>query len=901
MMKRLIDKLAVAVFLVLALTMQKAAAQGNGGNQPTFVEDLAWTVTFDGASYDAGADETTYTYSVCSVSAADWAAAGNSPSDLKDLSHWGLTFSQDCPDVELSGSHQVSVGQDGSIPNRPHIIKWDHAQAKFDPVCKTYTLVVGGFSEPVDGEYLVKAGRTYVMRSIQVPGCPSDPPPPTPSLSINDASGRECDGPLTFQVCLSEATDQDVTVAYATSDSSAIAGSDYTAASGTLTIPAGQTCVSFQVGLTDDNAAEGNETFAVTLSNPNGATVGDGEGVGTIENCEPTISISDASGRECDGPLTFEVCLSEVTDEDVTVAYATSDSSATAGSDYTAASGTVTIPAGQTCVSFQVGLTDDNAAEGNETFAVTLSNPSGATVGDGEGVGTIENCEPTISISDASGRECDGPLTFEVCLSEVTDEDVTVAYATSDSSATAGSDYTAASGSVTIPAGQTCVSFQVGLSEDTDVEGNETFTITLSNPVGAPIGDGEGTGTIEDCAPPSISIFGDTVGECDGSVAINVCLDAIHDEDVTVDYLTSGVTATEGVDYVAASGTLTIPAGQLCAQVTIQVNVETDNETDETFVVTLSNPGGAIIAVNEATITIEDCTVPPEEDPTVVIADPDLAKECEDEEVLFTVTLSKVSTEVITVNYATQDVSATAGLDYQAASGTLTFQPGETSKIVTISLISDEVSETPELFRVVLTNPIGALLGDAIGEATVQDCDDDPTAVELVSFEVEDQDNGSLVFKWETASEFESAGFHLLRSANESDQAYAFDKITDRMILAKGSTGEGATYEHIDKPGYGRYLYELEETELDGNKVRLATLLVELMPTIAGVKVTEEGIVLTYPTVPGWEYTVEYVDSLDNERVWAPLEAEGQGEGRVVDREGLGMTSRMYRLTAVRE
>ena len=794
MMKRLIDKLAVAVFLVVALTMQKAAAQGNGGNQPTLVEDLAWTVTFDGASYDAGADETTYTYSVCSVSADDWAEAGNSPSDLKDLSHWGLTFSQDCPDVELSGSHQVSVGQDGSIPNRPHIIKWDHAQAKFDPVCKTYTLVVGGFSEPVNGEYLVKAGRTYVMRSIQVPGCPSDPPPPTPSLSINDASGRECDGPLTFQVCLSEATDQDVTVAYATSDSSAIAGSDYTAASGT-----------------------------------------------------------------------------------------------------------VTIPAGQTCVSFQVGLTDDNAAEGNETFAVTLSNPSGATVGDGEGVGTIENCEPTISISDASGRECDGPLTFEVCLSEVTDEDVTVAYATSDSSATAGSDYTAASGTVTIPAGQTCVSFQVGLSEDTDVEGNETFTITLSNPVGAPIGDGEGTGTIEDCAPPRVSIFGDTVGECDGSVAINVCLDAIHDEDVTVDYLTSGVTATEGVDYVAASGTLTIPAGQLCAQVTIQVNVETDNETDETFVVTLSNPGGAIIAVNEATITIEDCTVPPEEDPTIVIADPDLAKECEDEEVLFTVTLSKVSTEVITVNYATQDVSATAGLDYQAASGTLTFQPGETSKIVTISLISDEVSETPELLRVVLTNPIGALLGDAIGEATVQDCDDDPTAVELVSFEVVDQDNGSLVFKWETASEFESAGFHLLRSANDSDQPYEFDQVTDRMILAKGSTGEGATYEHIDKPGYGRYLYELEETELDGNKVRLATLLVKLMPTIAGVKVTEEGIVLTYPTVPGWEYTVEYVDSLDNERVWAPLEAEGQGEGRVVDREGLGMTSRMYRLTAVRE
>src|SRR5262249_54582089 len=122
----------------------------------------------------------------------------------------------------------------------------------------------------------------------------------------------------------------------------------------------------------------------------------------------PSLSIRDTAVNEGNAGTvnaTFTVVLSHAWNADVTVHYATADITATAGSDYTAASGDVTIPAGQTSATVTVPVRGDRLGEANETFAVNLNGATNATIGDGQGVGTILDDEPRISISDVTKSE----------------------------------------------------------------------------------------------------------------------------------------------------------------------------------------------------------------------------------------------------------------------------------------------------------------------------------------------------------------------------------------------------------------------------------------------------------------------------------------------------------------
>ena len=181
-----------------------------------------------------------------------------------------------------------------------------------------------------------------------------DSVPLPPSLKVNDVTvteGNTGTRAATFTVTLSAASTQTVTVAYATGNGTATAGSDYSSTSGTLTFAPGQTSETITVLVKGDRIPEPNETFFVNLSNPNNATIADGQGLGTIMDDEPRISISDVSMKEGNSGLTafaFRVSLSAAYDVPVTVAYSTANGTATAGNDYQAATGTLTIPAGQT-------------------------------------------------------------------------------------------------------------------------------------------------------------------------------------------------------------------------------------------------------------------------------------------------------------------------------------------------------------------------------------------------------------------------------------------------------------------------------------------------------------------------------------------------------------------------
>jgi hypothetical protein len=224
-------------------------------------------------------------------------------------------------------------------------------------------------------------------------------PPPTLALQIGDVTVTEGNtGAVVavFTVTLSAASTETVTVAYATGNDTATAGSDYQTASGTLTFAPGETSQTLAVLVNGDRSGEPNETFFVSLSAPTNANIADGQGVGTITDDEPRISISDvttAEGKNRATTLfTFTVTLSAAYDQAVTISYRTVNGTATSGSDYVAKSGTLTFAPGETTKTITIEVKGDSKREANETFYLDLfDNSSNSQLKKSRGIGTILN------------------------------------------------------------------------------------------------------------------------------------------------------------------------------------------------------------------------------------------------------------------------------------------------------------------------------------------------------------------------------------------------------------------------------------------------------------------------------------------------------------------------------
>ncbi len=344
---------------------------------------------------------------------------------------------------------------------------------------------------------------------------------------------------------------------------------DYVGTSGTLTFSPGQSSKTVTVKVIGDTTVEFNDTFELWVQFWDGLWLVDDSGRGTILNDDggsapkPRLTIDDVSQTEGDSgskDFVFTVTMSTVSGTAVTVKYATANGTATAGSDYTAKSGTLTIPAGQTSGTIGVAVLGDTAREADETFTVKLSSAVGATIGDGTGVGTILNDDPlpVILIGDVTATEGNSGsknFNFPVTLSNASSQSVTVKYATSNGTATAGTDYTAKSGTLTIPAGSTSGTIVVSVKGDTLVEPDETFYVNLSQPTGATIGNDQATGTLlNDDQPP-------------GPPAVTLSApDALASETGTV-YAVAGGGIYAGITSGGRVGNVTIAGGNLSGEI----------------------------------------------------------------------------------------------------------------------------------------------------------------------------------------------------------------------------------------------------------------------------------------------------------------------------------------------
>jgi hypothetical protein len=543
----------------------------------------------------------------------------------------------------------------------------------------------------------------------------------------------EVEGEAVVDVLLSNPVPADVEIAYWTLESSAIAGLDFVAVEGSVTISAGSRIGQISVPVLDDGVSDDAESFDILF---------DYEGASGGSQASTTVILRDGTRpnrvffsnpvvttNEPDGFATVNVSLLDNAVGDVTVNWEANDGSARLSQDYGATQGALTILDGQASGTLVVPIYDDGASESTETILVNLFAPSGARLGSPAlaEIQIIDDEVPSVSFSQTAYTigEASGTATIGVELSEILDHPVTVEYSTSDGTATAGSDYQPTSGVVTIPDGFLTRSFDVVILDDGNPESDETVQLALANAEGAVLGSSaNATLTIQDDdALPVVSLSSASaqVAENGGSIELTITLSEIHDQVVSVDVTTFNGTASAASDYVAVAETAFIPIGSLSAPVTIQILDDGIFEGDEHFTVDLSNPNGADLgSPTTATVTIT------ENDPAPSIGFSAGSSSVDETAGTtgLTVQLTVPTSLNVTVDYTTTNGTAVAGTDYVAASDTLTIPAGELSGVIPVTIIDDTDPEGDEDFSVNLANPVGAGLG-AIPARDVTILDDD--------------------------------------------------------------------------------------------------------------------------------------------------------------------------------
>ncbi|MDQ3712621.1 MAG: FG-GAP-like repeat-containing protein [Acidobacteriota bacterium] len=235
-------------------------------------------------------------------------------------------------------------------------------------------------------------------------------------------SGSESSSNVTATVTRTGDLSVESTINYATSDGTAVAGSDYTATSGTLSFAAGESSKTITVPIINDNVFEGSETFNLTLGNPtaNTSLLYPNTTVLTIvdNDNQPNASLGNITVNEppvnSSNNAVFTVTLTNPTTQTVTVGYATMNGTATAGSDYTATSGTLTFNPLETSKTVTVIINGDEINEGDETFFLRMTNPVNASISVSQATATIKNFNPQTAKPTAYDFDGDGKADVSV-------------------------------------------------------------------------------------------------------------------------------------------------------------------------------------------------------------------------------------------------------------------------------------------------------------------------------------------------------------------------------------------------------------------------------------------------------------------------------------------------------
>ena len=359
-------------------------------------------------------------------------------------------------------------------------------------------------------------------------------------LTIADVEVDESAGTVDVTVQLSNPLSVDLTVNVATAGGTASgAGVDYTAPGATLTFAAGNQTANITVPINNDDIVENDETFTVTVSNPNTAgtlvgdvTVSDGEATVTInEDGMAILSVDDASINEQNGLLMFTIRLDKALADSIRVTFHTEDDTAIAGFDYGALSGgnMTTFNSGDTEQDIGVSIMEDTTVETNEMFTFVASNPTGMQMsritlptGGAVGTGTIaDSDEAEVTIADITVNESDGNAVITARLDNLVAASFTVDIATANGTAgdsamnaIAGTDYTAPASTLTFAEETMTADITVPIVNNDIAETTKTFTVKVDTASINPANLFGGRVTVSDSSSVATVTLGDddTVG-----------------------------------------------------------------------------------------------------------------------------------------------------------------------------------------------------------------------------------------------------------------------------------------------------------------------------------------------------------------------------------------------------
>lgn len=423
--------------------------------------------------------------------------------------------------------------------------------------------------------------------------------------------------------------------------------------------------------------------------------------------------------------------------------YSATESGEGSGIDYSLLPGVLNFAIGEQTKDITLNVTNDNVIESTEFVNILLKNPNGAILGGGSSTHTytildddVVSALPVFSFASATsiGLENVTPVQIPVVLSEAAGGDVSVDYTITVGTATDGSDFTSATGTLTFTAGQTLAYVPLTLVDDSAVETSETITLTLSAPISGIIGTSSihtFTITDDDTAVVSITASDATATEGGDTGAFTFTRTGATTSALTVNFPGISGTATSGSDYTAFSPatSIVIPIGQSSAVLTVTTVQNTTPEVNETVIVTLGGGTGYTVDTpSAATVTIQDDDV---NTITLTASDP-TATEAAGNGGQFTLTRTGPTTAGLTVTLAYSG-TASSGSDYTALATSQVFGIGVSTLNIPVSTLADATIEGAEIITASITSSASYIIGSPnLAGVTIVD-DDLPPSVFISS------------------------------------------------------------------------------------------------------------------------------------------------------------------------
>lgn len=584
------------------------------------------------------------------------------------------------------------------------------------------------------------------------------------SVSVDQANlaeGNADQKTLTYTVTRSGDTTKAVTVNYAVSSDNGGDNNDVsgTLPSGTLSFAAGETSKTVVVNVLGDTTVENNENLKLTLSSPSEGVLGTAEVTSVITNDDVSFGITANAASALEGhsgntPFTFTVTRTGVSTGTGSVNYAVAANGNLTAADFagnTLPSGTINFADGETTKTLTINVSGDTALESNESFVVSLSNPSTGTIESTKATATstITSDDDRVAVSVNSSSITEGQsgtqnLVYTVTRTESTSSTSTVDYAVTGIDAADVSAGTNLTGTLTFSAGETTKTVTIPLKGDTTVETDETAVFTLSNPS---TGTGITTATAntvisnDDASFAVTALLADKAEGNSGNVpyTFTITRSGFTSQSNTVQYRITGIgsnpanaadfstTDALGDNGGLPSGTLTFASGETSKTLTINVAAESVKEQNEDFRVSLSNPSsGSVIGTATADGQIDN------DDAELNFAATTITRaevdSSQTDNFVFTVNRTGNTSQSSTVNWNLSNntgfstnttsgdlVNVVADNTVVGTSGTLTFSSGQTSKTITVKVRGDNTVESNEAFNLVLS---GASAGTSLGSSS---------------------------------------------------------------------------------------------------------------------------------------------------------------------------------------